>query len=92
MVIELYSGNLANQREIADGENGWDPNSATTSFFIDDPLITSTDQRVLVNLDQPGGPVCSGIMVALNQLEIDCTSDPADGTTLRYAVFSPTTP
>jgi hypothetical protein len=81
---------FAYQREVADGVDGWNPDSATTSFFVDDPLVTSMEQRVLVNLDQPGGPVCSGIMAELNQIRIDCSSDPADGTTLRYAVFSPT--
>jgi hypothetical protein len=87
---EKIASTFAYQRTIGDGSNGWTPDGATSTFIVTDPLITNSFQRVLINLGTPafGGPVCSVTFINFGNMEVSCSSAPADGTELRYVVFN----
>jgi hypothetical protein len=83
---------FAYQRNLLDGESGWDPDGAATVFTITDPLVTSSSlQKALLNLSSPSisGPVCGVTFIGSSLIQVTCTSPPVDGTELQYAVFSP---
>jgi hypothetical protein len=68
---------------------GWDPNGVTTAFEIVESQ-TGPDATAFVNVDSivAADPVCSASQVFAGQIEVWCTSPPADGSLLAYTVIN----
>jgi hypothetical protein len=66
---------------------GWNPNGVATSFEITE--VEANNDAVVVNVDNQvsADPVCSASQTFAQQIEIWCTSPPADEFTLIYTVI-----
>jgi hypothetical protein len=73
---------------LLDGMGGWNPNGVATVFEIAEPLAETSG--VIVNVDSTvaADPVCSASQTFSGEIEVWCTSPPADGSTLLYTVIN----
>jgi len=79
LVLDNAAGNLV----------GWDPDGVVAVFEIAEPLAAAgSTSSAIINIDSTvvADPVCSASQVFNGQIEIFCTSPPADGSTLDYTV------
>jgi hypothetical protein len=67
---------------------GWNPNGVATAFEISESFAVNSG--VIVNIDSQvaSDPVCSASQTFQGQIEIWCTSPPADGSDLLYTVIN----
>jgi hypothetical protein len=69
---------------------GWNPDGVATVFEISEPLASDFNAGAIINVDSTvaADPVCSASQVFAGQIEIFCTSPPADGSTLDYIIIN----
>lgn len=83
------STSFVEQHNRIDGAPGWNPDGVTTVFEISEPAVDQFESVVIVNVDSQvsADPVCSASGSG-GEIEIICTSAPADGSFLKYAIIS----
>jgi hypothetical protein len=66
---------------------GWNPNGVATVFEITEAEAFAATAVINVDSTVAADPVCSASQTFAGQIEIWCTSPPADGSTLFYMVM-----
>jgi hypothetical protein len=68
--------------------NGWDPNSRSNTFLINESRVDRLLSTVLVNTHQYGQLICGTDWIVTGFFEIHCTKPPPEGAQLLYTVIN----
>lgn len=67
---------------------GWDPNSRSNTFLINESRVDRLSSTVLVNTHQFGQLICGTDWIVTGYFEIHCTKPPSEGAQLLYTVIN----